>query len=400
MPPKQTFGSRAQVMHGNAKKTSGGLTKSHLKYNKQGKIVSRKASALAKKNNRLVKAGYVTRKGEFGVSMRGGTGKRKREELTITHFDYIETIGTGAFGYVNKYKLKSDYIDTHFENFTPNKNSNNIYAIKIMRKNKNMEQNLKKEAEINMMLNSDYIIKCYGYFSDSKYYYIILELCIGEELWSIVKLKTYEKLINSETYEKSINFLETYENLIYKWVFQILLGLHEMHNTNVAWRDMKLENIMICGKNKDVKLIDFGFSMRDSNKPFKHQGTPDYLAPELINFTNQKRMTSVEEGKQTDIFAFGIIMCELFTKINIISGESISTPFLSYLNRYTINQILNISSQPSEIFKFGDNNKTVLANIIENCVRKEPSERWDINRIIETFNELPIIDTLRNTGKI
>ena len=72
MPLKQTTGSRAMVMHGTAKKTTGGLTKSQLKYNKQGKIVSKKASALAKKNNRLVKAGYITRKGEFGVSMRGG----------------------------------------------------------------------------------------------------------------------------------------------------------------------------------------------------------------------------------------------------------------------------------------------------------------------------------------
>ena len=72
MPLKQTTGSRARVMHGNATKTSGGLTKSQLKYNKQGKIVSKKASALAKKNNRLVKAGYVTKKGQFGVEMRGG----------------------------------------------------------------------------------------------------------------------------------------------------------------------------------------------------------------------------------------------------------------------------------------------------------------------------------------
>ena len=72
MPFKQTFGSRAQVMHGTAKKTSGGLTKSQLKYNKQGKIVSKKASILAKTNNRLVKAGYVTKKGVFGSEMRGG----------------------------------------------------------------------------------------------------------------------------------------------------------------------------------------------------------------------------------------------------------------------------------------------------------------------------------------
>ena len=68
---KQITGSRCQVMRGSAKKTTGGLTKSQLKYNKQGKIVSKKASELAKKNNRLVKAGYVTRKGQFGVKMKG-----------------------------------------------------------------------------------------------------------------------------------------------------------------------------------------------------------------------------------------------------------------------------------------------------------------------------------------
>lgn len=73
MSSKQITGTRAQVMHGTANKTSGGLTKSQLKYNKQGKIVSRKASALATKNNRLVKAGYVTTKGVFGiVKTRGG----------------------------------------------------------------------------------------------------------------------------------------------------------------------------------------------------------------------------------------------------------------------------------------------------------------------------------------
>ena len=63
----QTIGSRANVMHGTAKKTSGGLTKSQLKYNKQGKIVSKKVSALAKKNNNLVKAGYKTKGGVGGI---------------------------------------------------------------------------------------------------------------------------------------------------------------------------------------------------------------------------------------------------------------------------------------------------------------------------------------------
>ncbi len=60
-------GSRAQVMHGTAKHTSGGLTKTDLKYNKWGRIVSRKKSTMAKKTRRLEKAGYKAKKGSFGV---------------------------------------------------------------------------------------------------------------------------------------------------------------------------------------------------------------------------------------------------------------------------------------------------------------------------------------------
>ena len=40
-------GSRAEVMHGNALKTSGGLSKNDLMYNKKGEIVSVKKSNLA-----------------------------------------------------------------------------------------------------------------------------------------------------------------------------------------------------------------------------------------------------------------------------------------------------------------------------------------------------------------
>ena len=49
----KTFGSRAQVMHGTAMKTPGGLTKKNLRKNKHGRIVSVKASKSAKKNKNL-----------------------------------------------------------------------------------------------------------------------------------------------------------------------------------------------------------------------------------------------------------------------------------------------------------------------------------------------------------
>jgi hypothetical protein len=61
------IGSRAQVMHGTAHHTTGGLTRKDLKMNKWGRIVSKAKSAKAKKENRLAKMGFKTQKGKFGV---------------------------------------------------------------------------------------------------------------------------------------------------------------------------------------------------------------------------------------------------------------------------------------------------------------------------------------------
>ena len=79
---KQTMrkrGSRAQVMSGSALRTVGGLRKQDLKYNKQRRIVSKKRSMRAKRENRLVKSGYVTQKGVFGSKFVGESMSKKRK---------------------------------------------------------------------------------------------------------------------------------------------------------------------------------------------------------------------------------------------------------------------------------------------------------------------------------
>ena len=61
-------GSKAQVWHGTAKHTSGGLTKAKLMKTKKGRIVSKAKHALGKKAlKNLVKAGYKAKKGTFKV---------------------------------------------------------------------------------------------------------------------------------------------------------------------------------------------------------------------------------------------------------------------------------------------------------------------------------------------
>ena len=80
MTIEQTTGTRAQVWHGTAKKTSGGLTKTALMMNKHGRIVSRKKHNTAKKEKRLVKAGFLTKKGQFGF-IKKGSRKNKSKKM-------------------------------------------------------------------------------------------------------------------------------------------------------------------------------------------------------------------------------------------------------------------------------------------------------------------------------
>lgn len=75
----KTVGSRAEVWHGTAHHTSGGLTKKCLIKNKHGRIVSKKKHETAKKDRRLVKAGYGTKKGVFGYVKKNGTMSKKHK---------------------------------------------------------------------------------------------------------------------------------------------------------------------------------------------------------------------------------------------------------------------------------------------------------------------------------
>jgi hypothetical protein len=107
----QTIGTRAQVWHGTARKTSGGLTKKHLMKNKAGRIVSRAKHNTAKREMRLVKYGYGTKKGKFGMvqlkshrkksrkhSMRGGSGLSDLNPADINSDYMIKDVVPQQFG--------------------------------------------------------------------------------------------------------------------------------------------------------------------------------------------------------------------------------------------------------------------------------------------------------------
>ncbi|KAL3446883.1 kinase-like domain-containing protein [Aspergillus insuetus] len=97
-------------------------------------------------------------------------------------------------------------------------------------------------------------------------------------------------------------------------IFQVLDGLNLMHDNEFTHRDLKLNNILIKDgppNNWWVKISDFGISKRVEDAtglPTTIKGTPGYLAPELIAFTNRGMPYAV------DIWAVGEITFQLLTK--------------------------------------------------------------------------------------
>lgn len=87
---KNLVGTRAEVMHGTAYKTGYGATKDEgghslvkkdLKYNKNGRIVSKlKSSKKDKLLKQLRDAGYTTKKGKFGAVKTAKKGKKAKNK--------------------------------------------------------------------------------------------------------------------------------------------------------------------------------------------------------------------------------------------------------------------------------------------------------------------------------
>jgi len=81
-------GTRAQVYHGTAYKTSGGLLKKDLVQNKRGRIVSKKKLETAKHEKRLQKYGWGYEEGKFGAvrqSAKKTTGRKFRRATRKAH---------------------------------------------------------------------------------------------------------------------------------------------------------------------------------------------------------------------------------------------------------------------------------------------------------------------------
>ena len=144
------------------------------------------------------------------------------------------------------------------------------YALKIQEKrdlidNKQVE-GVKREIKIMAAIDHPFVIKMKCLYQDKKSIMMLIELVPGGELFHIMKKKKRLGLP-----EKSAVFYSSC----------VLEGLTHMHSRDIAYRDLKPENVLIDSLGY-VSIIDMGFAKVVKDKTFTLCGTPWYLAPEVI----------------------------------------------------------------------------------------------------------------------
>jgi polo-like kinase 1 len=89
------------------------------------------------------------------------------------------------------------------------------------------------------------------------------------------------------------------------FMIQIIDAVSFMHEVNVIHRDLKLGNLFL-NKHVNIKVGDFGLATRLESAEEKRKticGTPNYIAPEVINGDKEKRGHSFE----VDTWSMGVI---------------------------------------------------------------------------------------------
>ncbi|XP_066532483.1 cGMP-dependent protein kinase 1 [Hoplias malabaricus] len=165
------------------------------------------------------------------------------------------TLGLGGFGRV-------ELVTTlhHGKYFAMKKVSKKLIVEKRQGAHVIFEKRILQEIE------SDFIVRLHAAFKDSRYIYMVMEFCSGGEIWT--KLKEVGRFEENIAVFVAACVVEAYSYL---------------HKKNIMYRDLKPENLMMDTKGY-VKLVDFGFAkeLRRGQKTYSFCGTPEYMAPEII----------------------------------------------------------------------------------------------------------------------
>lgn len=150
---------------------------------------------------------------------------------------------------------------------------------------------------------------------------------------------------------------------------QIAAGVQAIHQQQIIHQDIKPANIFISNQG-EVKLGDLGFSVSLEDHARPVQGTPAYLAPELI-------LNSEMDGRG-DLYAVGLVGYELLT------GEN---PFAANDMQMILNRIVTMT--PVKIRSVRSDVPIELSELIAKLLARNPDDRFPSAReLLQNIEEV------------
>ncbi|XP_045467164.1 citron Rho-interacting kinase-like [Harmonia axyridis] len=231
----------------------------------------------------------------------------KMTRINLTDFEIRNCIGRGHFG------------DVHV---VVEKHTKDIYAMKSIRKCDSLDQNKTsfiEERNIMAFSNSPWLTSLQYAFQDKTHLFFVMEFHPGGDLLGLL-------MKQGGTIPESAAVF---------YLSEILLGLKDLHKMGYVHRDIKPDNILLdrCGH---VKLADFGSAAKLDASGFVTDGppvgTPDYVAPEILEALENKTEKKVKYGISCDFWSLGVLAYELTIGNSPFTGQSTSTIYMKIMN--------------------------------------------------------------------
>ena len=212
--------------------------------------------------------------------------------IELKDLDNVKELGRGNYGFVNLVRSKKN---------------KHLYAIKALNlvqiKKENLQQSVELEKNVLLKIDHPFIMKMVKYLKNETHIFFITEYIRGKELWDVMR---------------EIGLCDRYQTQFYG--ASMLIAINYLHKHHYIYRDLKPENIMINDKGY-IKIIDFGTVKEIKDRTTTEVGTPEYMAPEMVNGTGY--------SFQVDMWAIGICMYELFCG-KVPFGEGCEDPMEIY----------------------------------------------------------------------
>ncbi|KAI1309116.1 RAC serine/threonine-protein kinase [Halotydeus destructor] len=209
------------------------------------------------------------------IGSRNSTTRGRK--ITLDDFEFIRVLGKGTFGKVILCREKATQL---------------LYAIKVLKKEviiaKDEVAHTLTENRVLRNTHHPFLIQLKYSFQTSDRLCFVMEYVNGGELFFHL---SRERIFT----EDRTRFYGA----------EILLALDYLHSQGIIYRDLKLENLLL-DREGHVKIADFGLckeEIRYGSTTRTFCGTPEYLAPEVLEDTDY--------GRAVDWWGLGVVMYEM-----------------------------------------------------------------------------------------